>query len=408
MAKRLTAIAVENARPRAQSYEVKDASSPLRLAVQPTGRKSWIVRYRRPPPDGRTAKLTHEQFMPLAEARKWAAEAMAELARGNDPAALKFDAQAKAEKAAADRNADTIDRWAAQFIERHANKKRPSTRRQVVHVLDNIVLPAWHGRTVHEIQRRDIRELVEGVAEDRPVLANRALAWLSKFFNWLFERDIIAASPCAGVKPPNKEPARDRVLTDDEIKALWQACDIIKGPAGPAVKLLLLTGQRPCEVVGMTRNEISGDAWTLLPARTKNKRRHDVPLSTQALAIIDAMPVIDEDFVFTSSETPRLGSMSRTKAALDAQMQPKERWQLRDLRRTCASGMQRLGVRVEVIERALNHVSGVYRGVAGVYQVDPLADDVRSALQRWANHVEGLISGTPAEDKVRRLPARRR
>src|SRR5258706_7638807 len=98
------------------------------------------------------------------------------------------------------------------------------TRRQVVHVLDNIVLPAWHGRTVHEIQRRDIRELVEGVAEDRPVLANRALAWLSKFFNWLFERDIIAASPCAGVKPPNKEQARDRVLTDDEIKALWQAC----------------------------------------------------------------------------------------------------------------------------------------------------------------------------------------
>src|SRR5258708_12664288 len=100
MAKRLTAIAVENARPRAQSYEVKDASSPLRLAVQPTGRKSWIVRYRRPPPDGRTAKLTHEQFMPLAEARKWAAEAMAELPRGHHPAALNFDPQPHAETTA--------------------------------------------------------------------------------------------------------------------------------------------------------------------------------------------------------------------------------------------------------------------------------------------------------------------
>src|SRR5258708_32803445 len=104
---------------------------------------------------------------------------------------------------------------------------------------------------------------------------------------------------------------------------------MMRGPAGTAVKLLLLTGQRPCEVVGMPRNEISGDAWTLLPARTKNKRRHDAPLSTQALPIIDAMPVIAEDFVFTSSETPRLGSMPRTTNARDAQMHPKERCQVR-------------------------------------------------------------------------------
>src|SRR5262249_53676823 len=181
-----------------------------------------------------------------------------------------------------------------------------------------------------------IRELVEGVAEDRPVMANRALAHLSKFFNWLCERDIIPASPCAGVKPPHKETARDRVLTDDEIKRLWAACDAIEEhePAGTAVKLMLLTGQRCGEVTGLCRSEISGDVWTLLPPRTKNKQRHEVPLSTQALSIIEALPVLDEDFVFTTSESHKLSNMFRAKAALDVQMQPKEHWELRDLRRT--------------------------------------------------------------------------
>src|SRR5262249_55937877 len=149
-------------------------------------------------------------------------------------------------------------------------------------------------RVVHDIQRRDIRELVENVAVDRPIMANRALGHISKFFSWLCEREIIAASPCVGMKPPSPENARDRVLSDAEIKVLWQACDTIKGPSGPVVKLMLLTGQRCGEVVGMKRSEISGDVWTLPPDRTKNKQRHEVPLSPQALAIIDAMPAIDE------------------------------------------------------------------------------------------------------------------
>jgi integrase len=408
MAKRLTAIAVENAPPRAQSYELKDASSPLRLVVHPSRAKSWIVRYRRP--DGRTAKLTHEQFVPLAEARKWAAGALAELAQGRDPGVLKEAAAAAKEQAATDRQRDTVDRLADQFIEQYAKKHtRQNSWRQAVHVFDDIVLPAWRGRIIHDIQRREIRELVEGVAEDRPVMANRALAHLSKFFNWLLERDVIQASPCTGVKPPRKEHARERILSDDEIVKLWRACDTIDGRVGPCVKLLLLTGQRLGEVGGMQRSEIVGDTWSLSPERTKNARRHDVPLSTQALAIINAMPVIEgqADFVFTASHTKRLGRLSHGKAAIDAIMKPREPWVLHDLRRTAASGMQRLGVRVEVIERALNHRSGSYRGVAGIYQVDPMTSATRDALQRWANHVEGLVSGKQADDKVVQMPARR-
>src|SRR5262249_30982702 len=160
---------------------------------------------------------------------------------------------------------------------------------------------------VHEIERRDIKELVQHIAKDRPVMANRALAHLSKFFNWLVDdAEVLKSSPCAGMKQPAKERARVRVLTDDEIKALWLACDEISYPAGPAIKLLLLTGQRRGEVFDMRRSEIVGDVWTLPPAlkknedaRTKNGERHELPLSAQAMAIVESTPQIDGDYVFT-------------------------------------------------------------------------------------------------------------
>jgi integrase len=406
MAKALTAKSVENAKPAAIRREIPDAGCRgLYLVVQPTGRKAWAVRYRF---EGTPRKLTLDGALTLAAARKAATDALHELERGNDPAALKFDAQAKAEKEAADRAGDTVDNLAARFIEKYAKRKtRKSSWRQTVHVFENIVLPAWRGRVVHDIARRDIRELVENVAVDRPVMANRALAHVSKFFNWLCEQDIIAASPSVGVKPPASETARDRVLSDAEIKALWRACEGVGGAAGPAVKLMLLTGQRCGEVVGMKRSEINGDVWTLPPERTKNKQRHEVPLSAQALSIIEELPAIDEDFIFTSSETRRLGNMSHAKAALDASMKPKTPWVLHDLRRTAASGMAALGIKLPVIEKVLNHKSGSFRGIVGVYQRHEYAAEKRHALQAWADHVDDLVHGRSADDKVVPLSARR-
>jgi integrase len=274
-------------------------------------------------------------------------------------------------------------------------------------VFHKIVLPVWRGRIIHDLERRHIRELVENVAVDRPVLANRTLAHLSRFFNWLCERDVIKASPCAGVKPPAKEQARDRVLSDAEVAALWRACDAIGGSAGTVIKLLILTGQRCGEVVGMRRSEISGDVWTLPPERTKNKQRHEVPLSAQALAIIDAIPGVDEDYLFTSSPSRRLGNMAPAKRALDTHMKPVQPWKLHDLRRTVASGMQALGILLPVTEKVLNHTSGSFRGIVGVYQRHEYAAEKRDALQRWATHIEGLVSGMPAEDKVVSISGRR-
>jgi integrase len=257
-------------------------------------------------------------------------------------------------------------------------------------------VPKWKGRSVHDIERKHVRELVEEIAEDRPVMANRALAYLSKFFNWCCERDILKASPCVGVKRPAKEQARERVLTDDEIKALWKACETIGYPAGPAVQLLLLTGQRRTEVFEMRRSEITGDLWTIPGERVKNKREHAIPLTAQAMAIIEAAPVIG-DYVFSAgSGNYRLGSMSHSKDKFDAIMRPKTPWTLHDIRRTVATGLQRLGVRLEVTESVLNHKSGSFRGIVSVYQKHQYGAEKRDALGRWADYVEALVSGRKA------------
>jgi integrase len=394
---RLTAKTVENIRPRETRIEVPDSGCRgLYLVVQPSGRKSWAVRYRY---QRKPKKLTlGDAVSGLAEARKAATAALHELEQGRDPAALKFDAKAAAERASAEKTADTVEQWSVRFLERHVAKKSAAHRAQAEHVFRNIVLPRWRGRTVHDIKRRDVIDLVEDVAERTPVMGNRVLAHLSKFFNWLCERDVITASPCAGVKAPAKENARERILTDDEIKALWLACDAIGDPAGACIKLLLLTGQRRSECAGMRRSEIVGDTWSLAPERTKNRQRHEVPLSAQALAIVESMPEIS-DYVFTSGAAP-FDHFDRAKRAIDAHMQPAVPWVTHDLRRTCASGLQRLGVQLPVIEKVLNHSSGSFRGVVGTYQKYSFADEKRRALQAWADHVDAVVRGEPTSKVV--------
>jgi integrase len=391
----LTAKKIENIRPGDERQEIADGGCRgLYLVVQPSGRKSWAVRYRF---NGKPRKLTLDGIASLAEARKAATNALHELELGNDPAGLKFDAKAAKERAAAARAGDTVDNLTAQFIERWAKKQtRENSWRMTQRIFERFVLPAWGGRSIHDIKRRDVIDLVEGVADDTPVLANRVHAALSKFFNWLVSRDVIVASPCAGVARPSKERPRDRILNDDEIKAVWTAGDEISGPAGALVKMLLLTGQRRGEVAGMCRTEIDEDIWTLTPERTKNGQKHSVPLSRQAMTIIESsLHIVGGDYVFPGARGGRLAGFSRIKDALDARAKLKVRWTLHDLRRTVASGLARIGATLPVIERVLNHRGGSFAGIVGVYQRHDYAAEGRTALQRWADHIDDVVSGKP-------------
>jgi len=254
-------------------------------------------------------------------------------------------------------------------------------------------LPAWRGRSIHDIARRDVIALLEQIAADRPILANRVKGVLSKFFGWLCERDVIAASPCVGVKSPSPEVARDRVLNDDELRRLWLASDAVGGNAGAYTKLLILTGQRRSEIAGLRWSEIDDDALALPAERMKGKQAHIVPLSAQAATIIAAQPKVD-DFVLGGALRWHFHHVKR---ALDARMGETPKWVIHDIRRSVASGMARIGVAVPTVEKIFAHKSGTFRGIVGTYQRHSFLPEMATALQRWGDHIEQLVSGKAAK-----------
>jgi integrase len=297
---------------------------------------------------------------------------------------------------------DKIETAVASFLDLHAYRKtRPSTAWATERVFNRIVLPAWRGRTIDSIRKRDVIELVENVAASgRGYLANRTLGTLSKFFNWLVGRDVLAFSPITGIEKPHKEEVRERILLDPELRALWGACAAGE-PFDQALKLILLTGARRNEVSRMEWSEIDDErrVWTLPSERSKNGLKHRIPLSSQAWSLIQAQPrFADCPYVFSADGQKPITGWDKAKTRISAKAGiPADSWRLHDLRRTCATGMQCLGIQVPVIESALNHVSGVFRGIVSVYQQHDYADEIRIAFQRWADRVEEIAGGKPGK-----------
>jgi integrase len=399
----LTAFKLQSLKATDRLQEIPDGRGLYRvIQPKPSGAVSWAFRYRRKS-DHKTRKLTFDGRLTLKEARARAAVALEQVEAGGDPAADKQSELRARRVAAVERAADTVDILVARFIEQHV-KRKLRTSRAVECLFKNDVLPRWTGRAVHDIKKRDVVALLDGIAEDRPIQANRVHALLRGFFNWCIERDVLTVSPCAGTKPPSDERERDRVLSDAEIIKFWNATR--DDPAGAMLRVMLILGQRRGEVSGMLWSAEVDEAsrtWTLPPPRTKNGERHVVPLSAQAMAeIAGARRIVGNDFVFAACDRTGYG---RIKERIDARMADVPPWRLHDLRRTCATGLQRLGVRLEVTEAILNHTSGSRGGIVGIYQRFDYADEKRDALQRWADYVEALVTGKSAD--VISLSARR-
>jgi len=231
------------------------------------------------------------------------------------------------------------------------------------------------------------------------VTANWLRASLETFVAWVIRQGIrLPEGNVVSYTGKRKEGSRSRVLSDAELKAVWDALD--DTDHGAIVKLLLLTGQRAAEIGSLRWDEVKDDRIELPGERTKNKRPHTVPLSDPARAILNRFRTVGRVHVFGRDDTAGFRGWGVSKQRLDERiaksgvtMAP---WVVHDLRRSAASGMQRVGIRAEVIERTLNHVSGSFRGVAGVYQRDPMSADVRDALDRWGWHVMGLVEGRDA------------
>jgi integrase len=446
MAKVLTAASVEKLKSDpARRLEIADGLLPgFYLVIQPSGRKSWAARYRA---GGKPRKLTLGSFpaMKLEEAREAARKAIRDAQAGADPAAQKQETK-RAAKVAELAERDSFDAVARLFLVRYAKPKNRSwveQARQLGLVADPTkpdgredpntfkhrpggAAEAWEGRRIQDITRRDVIELLDGIADrGMPIMANRVLAVLRKLFGWAVERDIITANPADKIKAPGAETRRERTLSDEELRAVWIAAEGIGYPFGPFVQMLILSGQRRDEVAGMSWREIDGKAalWTLPASRTKNGRAHDVPLAASAVALLNGQPRIAGDgrLVFSTTGETAISGFSRAKTRLDKdalallRQWAKERgedaeavelphWTLHDLRRTAATGMARLGIDLPVIEKVLNHVSGSFAGIVGVYQRHSFADEKRRALETWASFVSALVTG---EDGGNVVPMRR-
>lgn len=446
MAKVFTPKSVRSAKPAEVRQEIADAGCKgLYLVIQPGGSKSWAFRYRLV---GSTKKLTLgpaylgddeiaqpalDQANTLAGARKLAGEAALLVAKGIDPAKQKFATRERARQYAegavqADRL--TVEVLAKQFIRDHAMKRtRESSWRQTARLIGlqpdptepakmvraatgGEVLSKWGKRPAHEITRADVNDLLRSIAaRGSPITSNRVLAAVRKMFNWAVDEDLLAVSPCGGVKRKADENSRDRKLSDDELRLVWKASGALGYPFEQFTKLLILTLQRRAEVAGVRRAEVNVTArlWTLPRERAKNDVEHEVPLSDAALRVLESSKNIGEaGFYLTRYGEVGLSGYSKAKLELDAEIlniQKAEavargekpdavvalpRWTWHDLRRTGASGLAALGCEIVVTERVLNHISGALAGVAGVYNRFQYADKKRAALDAWAQHVLGL------------------
>jgi integrase len=390
VARALTTKSVEAARAGDSRREIPDGGLPsLYLVVQPSGAKSWAVRYR---VHGKPRKLTLGAYplLGLADARDRARRALQQVDLGADPASTKVEAK-RTER-------DKVRTLVDLYDKRHLAKLRSGDGARGF--LDRSAVAAWGDRDVTTVTKRDVVELLDDMVDrGSPISANRTLAHLRAFFTWLRARDVIQVSPAEGVPMPSPVQSRDRVLTDDELRLLWQATGRLGQPFGPLYRFLLLTGARLREASNMTDREVSGALWTIPGTRAKNGQPHLVPLSTAALDVLAMVRRIKgAGYLFTANGTTPVSGFAKAKTRLDREMaaaapEPIPAFVIHDLRRTAASGMARLGVAPHVVEAVLNHRSGTIKGVAAIYNRFDYADEKRAALEAWGRHVLAACVG---------------
>ena len=383
-----TDLEIRRLRPWPTQYEVwdKDPSVPgLGIRVSPGGTKSFILVYRI---GGRSKRLTLGKYgvISLKESRRLALEALAQIANGVDPQTAKIKSREMY-------NDNLIETVRNAYIEGYA---KPNTRtwRETERVLQREFESRCSGLTIQQVTRGHIQSVLDDVAKTSgESSANHAFAHIRGMFNWCVNRGYINQSPCVGMKRPAKLSKRDRVLKDDELVAIWRAAEQMGYPFGHIIQLLILTGQRKREVTNMLRSDIKrGEKiWSLPAESNKSGRMHIIPLSQQALNVIDGVPYLHDEMLFlarTRSVPP--SGFSKWKRELD-HLCNVNNWTLHDIRRTVATGMAKLSISPYVIEHVLNHRSQSLSSVAEIYNQYNYLNEKRAALEVWAAHVEKLL-----------------
>ena len=398
------------------------------LKVTPAGGKTYLYRFRlaRPGEAERTAPSKysigkHGELTP-EQARKRAQELAALVAQGINPRELeadnrraKDDAKREAEEKARLEADLAFARMADLWLTHYEGEKgrRPSSVRQAKLVVENYLKPALGWKPMPHIARADLQPVLDAVPIAKKAMRRAVFAYASVLFGWAARRGDIPRNPLIDMAKPPAPKARDRVLADDELFEVWNAAYSMAMPWGPFYRIAILTGQRREEVAALRWAELDREAreWIIPADRAKNGVVHIVPLSGLIVQELDAIAGGEgwpkSGFVLTTTGRTPISGFSKAKKALDTKLlelrqaasdaepevEPLAAWRLHDLRRTVATGLQRLGIRFEVTEAVLNHVSGAKGGVAGIYQRHDWKDEKRAALEAWAAHVVRLISG---------------
>jgi integrase len=369
-----------------------DAASPgFGVKVTPKGRKVFVVLYRTGGASSKLRKYTIGPYgrVTLHQARVAAQKVFSAKLEGRDPAAEKREAK---RRIVADRVEDLLEAFIAQRLSQNRSAA------EISRLLRREVGKPWARRSIHEISKRDVVEVISTIDQrGAPAAANKTLKSIKTFLRWCVGRAILDQSPAEGVPLPAREVARDRVLNDPELAQVILAARKIGGSYGGIVELLALTGQRREEVARLQWEELdlAQRIWTLPRTRTKNAKLHVVHLSEQSMAVLRRLDRRGP-YVFSPVGNKPFQKFSKDKRLLD-QLSGVTGWRLHDLRRTCVSGMAQLGVAPHVADKILNHQSGTISGVAAVYQRHEFIAERRAALDLWGTHLCGLVGGISHE-----------
>jgi len=392
---KLSDIFINKLKQRSRPFMVWDTHQRgLAIAVQPTGHKSWKCVYAfhgRP----RWYHIGDVAAVGLANARKLASRVMFKVAEGKDPAAEKK----------AERSKGTFEELAARYVDDHAKRHNRSWA-QADALVRKHLLPRWAKLQAADISRADVKAMMARI--DAPIVANQTLAAASAIFAWAIREDIVKTNPCQLVER-NAVKSRERVLSDSEIPKFWAAFDSAGLVASTALKMILLTGQRPGEVAHMRREHIEDGWWTMpgepVPALdwpgTKNDATHRVWLPAPAQALLAEMN--ETGLVFAGPRGGGINNLDATMRSICAELKA-ERATPHDLRRTHGTTIAALGFGREAMNRVQNHKEG---GIASVYDRHQYADENKRIMEAVAARIMALVGGEPGASNVIELQAAR-
>lgn len=363
------------------------------IRLRAGGKRSWLIQYRA---SGRQRRvgLGDTRKVKLKAARAEAERRFAEITLGRDPQAEKQEAKARAAVRV------------GPLVTKYLDLKEPIVRKNT-YVADKRYLTSYwkplHSLSIESVTRKVVAARLNDIVLDRgATAAARARQSLSAFFTWLIREGIADANPVIGTNDPARGmQARDRVLSDAELRIIWRASG--EGDFGRILRLLALTGARRDEIGGLKWSEIDLERALLLIPGSRTKNHHALQLSLPSAAISIMRDVRRRDgreYLFGHHG----GAFQRwawEKLAIDKRIaEAGERmapWRIHDLRRTVATRMAELGVQPHIIEAVLNHRGGHKAGVAGVYNRATYDAEIKRALAMWAEHVAEVLSGEPAK-----------